>query len=104
MLLELAEICSMKGIVPGHIKALIREKDAYALLSCTRAGNVNVKNSPAWREALLEHPELNLNVILADSPLDHVETLVERKLKQTFPGYQLLACAHQHLHDHVCAD
>lgn len=40
LLLTLADDFNIKGIVPGHLKALVMEDQRYAAFSCTKPGTV----------------------------------------------------------------
>lgn len=97
LLLRLADRFSIKEIVPGHIKALVSEGDQYAVFSCTRPGRVARKSSAQWAEAVFQHPQINLNVVLVnDSPVAEVEEQVDEIMAQLFPG--------SHFESHCCHD
>lgn len=98
LLLRLAEKFSIKGIVPGHIKALVSEGEQYAVFSCTRPGRVVRKPSAQWVEAVFQHPQITLNVVLVnDRPVAEVERQVDKIVAQLFPESHFEGHCH---HDH----
>lgn len=80
-LLKLAESLSINGIVPGHIKVFIVEKENYAKFSCTKPGKVTIQKSPSWDTAVFYKPELSYNVIVFGMPKDEVIRIVNLHLK-----------------------
>jgi hypothetical protein len=102
LLLKLAGAFGIKGIVPGHIKALVSENDCYASFSCTRIGRVDKKTSGYWVESVLQCPQLNMNVVLVnDLPVEQVEDQVDDILAEVFPGVSFEGHHHcDHDHDH----
>ncbi len=98
LLLRLADRFSIKGIVPGHIKALVSEGERYAVFSCTRPGSVSMKPSAQWAETVFQHPQINLNVVLVnDWPVAEAERQVDEIVAQLFPGSHFESHCH---HDH----
>ena len=77
LLLKLADGLSVEGIVPGHIKALLRDGDLYAILSCTRPGKVVLRASEQWNTATVKNLQLTIEVIVLTIAQDRVAALVE---------------------------
>lgn len=80
LLLNLAERLSIRGVVPGHIKAFVTEGESYAAFSCTKPGKVVTRASKDWSGAVFARPSLSLNVVVYGPPKKEVEGLVERCL------------------------
>jgi len=80
LLLSLAEGLSIKGVVPGHIKAFVTEGEPYAAFSCTRPGRVVTRASKNWSGAVFVSPSLSLNVAVFGPSKEEVQNLVERCL------------------------
>jgi hypothetical protein len=102
LLLTLAAEFGIKGIVPGHIKALVGEDGRYAAFSCTRPGRINQKISPCWDESLFRHPSFSLNVVLVNEmTTEAVEDRVTECLEKSFRTVHFNDdCAHGHDHEH----
>jgi hypothetical protein len=102
LLLSLAAEFGIRGIVPGHIKALVSEGGQYAAFSCTRPGQVAKKTSPGWESLLLQHPSFILNVILVNEMTTAaVEDRVAEFLDQSFgPVHFSSGCQHRPDHNH----
>ncbi|HHW40914.1 MAG TPA: hypothetical protein GXX19_07175 [Syntrophomonadaceae bacterium] len=80
LLLRLAEGLSIKGVVPGHIKAFVAEGEPYAAFSCTKPGKVVTRASKDWSGSVFLKPSLSLNVVVFGPAKDEVENLVEKCL------------------------
>jgi hypothetical protein len=102
LLLTLAAEFSIRGIVPGHIKALVSEGGQYAAFSCTRPGQITKKTSPGWESSLLQHPSFILNVVLVNEmTAAAVEGRVAEFLAKSFgPVHFSSGCQHQPDHNH----
>ncbi|AFV12960.1 hypothetical protein Tph_c27950 [Thermacetogenium phaeum DSM 12270] len=82
LLLGLAERLSVKGVVPGHIKAFVTEGERYAAFSCTKPGKVVTRASKEWSGSVFLKPSLRLNVVVFGPGKGEVEELVERCLSE----------------------
>ncbi len=80
LLLRLAEGLSIRGVVPGHIKAFVTEGEPYAAFSCTKPGKVVTRASKDWSGAVFLKPSLSLNVVVFGPAKDVVQNLVEECL------------------------
>lgn len=80
LLLSLAEELSIKGVVPGHIKAFVTEGEPYVAFSCTKPGKVVTRASKDWSDAVFLNPSLSLNVVVFGPGKEEVQNLVERYL------------------------
>ncbi|BCV22379.1 hypothetical protein [Moorella sp. Hama-1] len=78
---RIAEGVNLRGVVPGHIKALVTEGDAYAALSCTRPGQVDVQTSEGFARSNLRAPNLLLAAVLTLIPEERVACVVDENLE-----------------------
>ena len=77
MLLMLARDFSIKGVVPGHIKALVEEDESYCSFSCTKPGKVTRQTSFQKEDTYFHQPCLYLNVVLVGVPEEKAEVGVD---------------------------
>jgi hypothetical protein len=106
LLLMLAAEFGIRGIVPGHIKALVSQEGQYAAFSCTRPGQINQKTSPDWEQLQFSNPVFSLNVVLvnemkAGTAADRVDECLEKAFGSTFICD---GCHHEHEHGHEHED
>ncbi|MGD0152728.1 MAG: hypothetical protein ABSC17_03040 [Thermacetogeniaceae bacterium] len=90
LLLKLADGLQVEGIVPGHIKVLLRDDGQYAMLSCTRPGRVSLRSSTGWNEAFVAGLQVNLNVIVYAVLHDQVSSLVASCWSEFLAGLKQL--------------
>lgn len=81
LLLTLADDFNVKGIVPGHLKALVMEDQRYAAFSCTKPGAVNRQTEQAGLETF-SRPRLLLNAVIVGIPEEKVTAKVEQRLDE----------------------
>ncbi len=81
LLQRLAEGLSIRGVVPGHIKALVSEGEVYAAFNCTCPGEVRITPSRGWEDALLFSPLFSLSVAVVGLPGGEVVRRVDARLE-----------------------
>lgn len=81
LLQDIAERLSVRGAVPGHIKALLEESGWWAAFNCTRPEDVRITYSRDWEEASLRRPTLRLSAILVGLPERQVNDAVREALE-----------------------
>lgn len=81
MLLTLARAFSVRGIVPGHIKALVKENKSYCSLSCTKPGRVNRDRFSYPEKFSFHRPYLYLNVVLVGVPEEDIVMGVDSSIE-----------------------
>jgi hypothetical protein len=77
LLLRLADGLSIEEIVPGHIKALLRDGELYAVMSCTRPGKVILQATEKWSGATVTNLQLTVEVIVLTIPPEKVSAVVQ---------------------------
>lgn len=81
LLLTLADDFNVKGIVPGHLKALVMEDQGYAVFSCTKPGAVTRQMEQADLESFFR-PRLLINAVIVSIPEEEVKDRVDQRLKE----------------------
>lgn len=77
----LAGKLSLRGVVPGHIKAIVEdERGEYAMFNCTRHGDTRATLSPGWEAAPPVKPVLRLSVTVVGLPDGEAEAAVREAL------------------------
>lgn len=89
LLRSLGENLSVKGIIPGHIKAIVMEEGVFAVFSCTRPGKVTENDSRAWNDFLFSRPRLYLNVVVMGMTKEKVDEEVNRCLEELLRSPQI---------------
>ncbi|HBI27019.1 MAG TPA: hypothetical protein DDY25_04755 [Peptococcaceae bacterium] len=79
LLLTLADDFNIKGIVPGHLKALVMEDEGYVAFSCTKPGAVTRQMEQADLESF-SRPRLLINAVIVSIPEEDVTAIVEQRL------------------------
>lgn len=87
-LLTLADDFNIKGIVPGHLKALVMEDQRYTAFSCTKPGAVTRQMERAGGIEAFFRPRLLINAVIVGIPEEKVETRVDQRLKELLMGIQ----------------
>jgi hypothetical protein len=82
MMLRLAGAFSVRGVVPGHIKALVEEGESYGSFSCTKPDKVNRYASPQTKDALFHRPRFYLNIVLVGVPEEKVAAEADASLDE----------------------
>ncbi len=65
---DLAERLSVRGVVPGHIKAMVEEEGEFAVFNCTMVGRTRTGFSRGWEEYSPRRPVLRISAIMVGLP------------------------------------
>lgn len=67
---DLAERLSVRGVVPGHIKAMVEEEEEgeFAVFNCTMVGRTRTGFSKGWEEYSPRRPVLRISAIVVGLP------------------------------------
>ena len=82
MLLMLAGDFGIKGVVPGHIKALVEEDEKYCSFSCTKPGKVTKHTSSQKEDIFFHRPHFYLNVVLVGVPEEKIVARVDKHMEE----------------------
>lgn len=88
---DLAELLSVRGMLPGHIKAMVEEGDEFAMLNCTHVGRTRTRFSPGWEAYSPRRPVLRISVIVVGLEEGRAEEAMEEALSGSSLGFEELA-------------
>lgn len=80
---DLAEQLSVRGLLPGHIKAMVGEGEEFAMFNCTHVGRTRTRFSPGWEAYSPHRPVLRISVIMVGLPEGKAEEILEEAVSES---------------------
>ncbi|MDN5292783.1 MAG: hypothetical protein PWQ91_1498 [Eubacteriales bacterium] len=89
LILKVADAISIRGIIPGHIKAFVVEGDFYSALNCTRPGKVEIEYSEDFATSELRAPQLSLVAVISLIPKEQVANVIDENVNMLMKKWQM---------------
>ena len=74
---DLAEQLSVRGMLPGHIKAMAEEEGEFVMFNCTHVGRTRTRLSPGWEDYSPRRPVLRISAIVVGLEEGRAEEALE---------------------------